>query len=171
MKYRISSKILTVLLLLALAPGLVGCQARTAPPSPLSESLPVPDHKAQTITFCELVNNPMRYNGELLRTQAIIWAGLENQSIYDPSCYSEDVSTWIEYGNKEAFITLDDALNAFRGGHRATRVNATLVGRFDVASKEGVGHLNGFKFQFSIIAVENVQAVPSEIPWPWQLEE
>lgn len=180
MRCRISHKILTVLFLATLARGLAGCEARSSLSEGLPASLaasppkssPVQAHDAPTVVFCELVRNPEWYSGKLIRTRAIVWAGLENQSIYDPSCYGEDVLTWtwIEYGNKEAFMALDDGLNAFRGSNRAARVNATLVGRFDGPSKEGVGHLDGFNFQFHITAVENIGAVPAEAPWPWELK-
>lgn len=178
MRYRMSPKILTVLLLSTLARGLTGCAARSSLSEGITASLaasppkssPVQGHNAPTVGFCELVRNPEGYSGKLVRTRVIAWAGLENQSIYDPSCYGEDVLTWIEYGNKEAFMALDDGLNAFRGNNRATRVNATLVGRFDGASKEGLGHLDGFNFQFYIMAVETIEAVPAEVPWPWELK-
>ncbi len=174
MKYRISSQVLTVPLLCALVVWLAGCEARTtpredsAPPPPSSspESSLAPAYDVPTVAFCELVRNPKQYAGNVVRIRAIVVAGKEIYTIYDQSCYGEDTLTWIEHGSKESSIALYDGLQAHRGDNRAMRVNATLVGHLEGPSEEGYGHLNGFKYQFIVMSVESVKAVPPEVPWP-----
>jgi hypothetical protein len=134
----------------------------TSQPSPtLSISREVPN-----VGFCDIERDPGRYAGKLARTRAVLAVGLETQHIYDPSCLDKNTLLWFEADNLEVSRALDEGFEAHRGGRRATRVNAMLVGRIDGPSAEGFGHLNGFEYQFAIMAVGQVSAVPPEVVWP-----
>lgn len=174
MKSRTISRALMMLLLWTLMSWLAGCAMlpssnedvppASSSPSPVSSSAPAYD--APTVAFCEIVRNPKQHVAKLVRTHAIVGAGREIQFIYDPSCYGKNTLIWIETENKEASIALYDALEAHQGDYGSRRVNGVVVGRLEGPSKEGYGHLNGFKYQFVITAVESVEAVPPEVPWP-----
>jgi hypothetical protein len=126
--------------------------------------------KAETIPFCDLLNHPRRYNGRIVRTQAIYVGTLETEMLYDPSCLRKD--TWTQY--KSANIKAADQLDRYLPRPLLTgkpaRAEVTVVGRFQGPSKKGFGHLNFAKLRFVVLRLEKVESVAADVPYPWQLE-
>ena len=119
-----------------------------------------------TINFCEIIDHTNDYDGKILRTKAIISASLETQFIYDPACINKNAAVTYDYDNIEVYKYLDEMLEKDRNSKPSTRLNVTIVGRFEVSPKGGFGHLGSFKYRFLIISCERAEAVPSEVPWP-----
>ena len=149
---------------------LVGCSMTQPQPKVLLS----PDqlHRATAndvpvVNFCELITNSSRYAGRPLRTRVTIMTFPENQIVYDPACYGKGSLAWLDFDSDEIYRSVDDKLGALRSPDMPTRLNVTAVGRLDGPTEEGFGHLGGFKYRFVIVAVENAEAVPSDVPLPW----
>lgn len=169
MLFRNSTVGLKVWLLWAVVLTLAGCEA---PPLTLNErpgpsaSTSPKSQEASTVPFCELINSSERYRGKLVRTQIIVTTFPENQYVYDPSCYSKDTLTWLDFDGNEPYEALNSNLRTLQRSGRPTRVYVNALGRLDGPFKEGVGHLSAFKYRFILTAVERVDAVPDEVPTP-----
>ena len=60
------------------------------PPAPDLSKIDIP-----TVGFCDLVDNPQKYDSQIVRTQAIIYYGFEASVLYLPACNKLD--TWASY--------------------------------------------------------------------------
>src|SRR5712691_6371889 len=52
---------------------------------------------APSVSFCELIRDPERYDKKIVRTQALFGRNMENGYLYDPACTSQDASVWVEF--------------------------------------------------------------------------
>jgi hypothetical protein len=127
--------------------------------------------KAPTVPFCKLVYDPARYQGEVVRTLAIFYGDRENEVLYDPQCPDERNLTWVDfdpsyvYSDEGVKNRLAEALRRkapFNGG----KAQVTAVGRFDGPNSSGYGHLNSYRFRFSIMRIEQVDEVASFMTKP-----
>src|SRR5215203_2252490 len=62
---------------------------------PVESSLPENEGNAadsQILTYCELVNNPEKYDGKIVRLSARMSIGLENSWFYDAACGADNVA-------------------------------------------------------------------------------
>lgn len=75
-----------------------------------------------------------------------------------------------EYENDQASEVTDALLRHNFGRNEARRADIRFVGRFVGSGEEGYGHLNSFRLHFVIMAVEKAEAVPPDIPWPWEIK-
>lgn len=167
----LNSSVLKASALMGVALSLAGCTALNS--SSQAVSLPKQSPAASAVKdnlpigFCEIISNSDRYRDRPIRTQVTVINAFENQFVYDRSCYGKDTLAWLEFYSGEVYSVLNDKLRAARRPGEPIRVNVTAVGRFEGPSKEGFGHLNAFKFRFIVMDIENTEAVPAEIPFPW----
>ena len=136
-----------------------------------------PVSKTPTVAFCELIRHPERYDKRLVRTEAISAIGVESAVLYDPQCSTEGTRTWVTYDDgwekadkklQKAYLDLlyDENNGRIPRGHSG-RAKVVLVGRFEASNKNGYGHLNQYRFQFSMMGIEKVERVPEDVPyWP-----
>lgn len=158
-------------LFLAIPFSLVQCGGRESkvPELEWPPALSTAVEKAPTIPYCELIQNPTRFNNEVVRTEALFYKNLENTIFYDPTCKGN--STWVEFD--PAYLYTDAALkNKFEelGCLRRQRCDGkarvTAVGRFEGPNEDGYGHLGCCPYRFSIIRIENAEAVDSSTSQP-----
>jgi hypothetical protein len=132
-----------------------------------------PSSDTPAVDFCDLVRSPSRYDGKVVRTEAIVAVGFEIAIVYDPKCGDHNKRAWYTFDessyqpDEKGWKSLRELLfpsSNQRSGHYNGRAKATMVGRFDASDKNGYGHMNSCRFQFTIMRVERVQAVPSDVP-------
>jgi len=91
---------------------------------------------------------------------------MENSPLDDPSCRRENAWTWIEL---EPYSKFDESMRPFSEKH-GTRMksggNAEVIflGRFSGPSDVGYGHLNGCRYQISVMKVEEMKALALNMP-------
>ena len=126
-----------------------------------------------TVAFCELTSHPEKYVNKLVRTEAsyIVW--WESSYLYGDRCIDEDhkiSNSWDcaeddqECQNK--FHTEWKKLEPFmrsQKGSDTQRVKAVFVGR--LAGPGRYGHLDGFQYEFRIVSIGKVTAIPHSVSW------
>jgi hypothetical protein len=149
-----------------------GCQSSpptSIPPTSLVETpAPVATPEGQSVTFCDLVSSPELYNNKMVRTQAIAVATFELSFLYDPQCNRGEPWIDLQFDNQQTLEKVGPLLDVSKGRHVPRRAKVTLVGHFQGPSEEGYGHLSRFRFHFRAMAVEKAEAVPSDVPGPWE---
>jgi len=134
------------------------------------------------VEFCDLVNHAPDYDRKIVCVRTFYDVGFEGSVFNQQGCHDKVV--WVEFdqsieanSNKKVlkrFRRLADA-SPVRHGKRTywpTRiVEVVVVGRFDgmrrkrkvanITLNEGYGHLGGFDMQFTVLAIEDVKALPS----------
>ena len=162
------------LLLLPLVLALFACSTQTA----RSNNNATGDDKKPgadppTVVFCDLVGNPNRYDGKVVRTEAIVAVGFEVGIVYDPKCGDREKRAWYDF-DQSTYQPQEKGWQSLRSflfpeskqgsGHYRGRARAIMVGRFNASAKAGYGHLNGYHFLFTIMHVEKAAAVPDDLP-------
>lgn len=163
--YNTSVKLLMVILF-----SLPGCTA----PQPKTDGTtwsPAASAVAQdtpTVALCELVHNPKQFDNKTVRTQAIFFVDSESQALYDPACDNKDTAMWAEYdvsytfSDEEVKRKLSNLLCQTKPCPSG-EAHVTIVGRFEDSNGNGYGHLNGYRFRFVIMRVEQAAIAPSQI--------
>jgi hypothetical protein len=113
------------------------------------------------IAYCDLVRDATGYENTIVRVRGIYSFHSENSSLDDPSCRSENACAWIE---SEPYSRFDDSLKALYdtyGTRMKSGGNAEVIflGKFSRPSDEGYGHLNGCRYQLSVMKVEEMKAL------------
>lgn len=115
-----------------------------------------------TVDFCYLVRNPGIHN-QPIRTRAILHRDPENVALYDPNCDDKTTYTWAEYdeslvSSSEDRKKLEKAL-CQSSPCRTGEARVTVVGQLSGPYENGYGHLNDYRFRFSIVRVEQAEAL------------
>lgn len=153
--------------------ALLACTTQTATLKDASAEDKKSSADPPTVAFCDLVGDPNRYDGKVVRTQAVVAVGFEVGIVYDPKCGDREKRAWYDF-DQATYQPDEKGWKALRGllfpeskegsGHYRGRARATMVGRFDASAKNGYGHLNQYHFLFTIMRVEKAEAVPSDLP-------
>jgi len=85
---------------------------------------------------------------------------MEDSSLGDPRCSTEGSYTWVV---SHPYSGFDEALKAAKIW-RNDRADVVLLGKFYGPRDEGYGHLNGYRYQFSVIKVEEMNRLISQSP-------
>jgi hypothetical protein len=161
---------LTRILLAAVAS--VSCSSSAVPNRPpLPPVVAALVDSAPTVSFCELVKHPELYQQKVIRIQAILHGDRENQMLYDSDCPDEDSFSWVvfdpAYANTDESIKigLAEALRP-KPPNMEGKARVTAVGRFEGPNSNGFGHLNGYRFQFSIMRIEQANEMATIVERP-----
>jgi len=131
----------------------------------------------EAVHFCDVVHDPERYNGKIIRVSAII-VGYHHQHLFDPACNGEGTVIWADYDSPESTDRMMKAVAALNGrGFQRGNIwaNVVLVGRFEerqpgdpMSWVEDVPDIHPIKdrFRFLIMNVEHAEPVGTEVPWP-----
>jgi hypothetical protein len=135
-----------------------------------------------TISYCDLVKEPASYDQKVVRVKAVYVVGFEGSLFYDAVCGGGN--TWVKFDPSFEKATKSNILKRFRrladaspirtrgGGinYPERMVEILAVGRFEGVKptyklgsrsySSGFGHLNGYDFQFTVLSIEEVNAVP-----------
>lgn len=98
-------------------------------------------HAQEAMTFCHLLRNADKYDGQLVRVRATFRYGYEWQQLYCLNCLDKG-KAWLEVP-----VDLDDkSEKAFKKmPKRAGIVNLTVGGIFHFG--KSYGHLNGYRYE------------------------
>jgi len=117
--------------------------------------------KAPTVQFCDLISDPDRYDGQVVRTQAIYFRNMENQRLEDLACGNEGAFVWVEFN--PSYVYTDEALKKKLQDVLCPsqpcpigRARVTVVGRFHGPREGPYGHLGEYHFRFSLLRLEKV---------------
>src|SRR5882762_3278488 len=116
----------------------------------LSESVAGSD---ATITFCDLVRNPEKFNGKEVTIRATYHYGFEWSQLYCLDCLDKG-RAWLEIPN-DIDEGSEKALK--RTPKDAGIVNLTVSGTF--MSGSIYGHLNGYKYKVVAKKISNVAVI------------
>jgi hypothetical protein len=138
-----------------------------------------------TVSYCDLIHNPEKYDKKTIRLKALYIRGFEVSALEDPECKS-DKSIWVEFDSASRQCTKAEIQKAYdkvfyppRKKKKGMiempgpeRAELRVVGQFNgpkpgipIGSEgkrilTGYGHLNGFNYQFIIHCIEGVKPVP-----------
>jgi hypothetical protein len=104
------------------------------------------------LTFCDLVRNPEKYNGEEITVRATYRYGFEWSQLYCLDC-AEKGKAWLDTG----FLDDASARSLKRAPKYAGIVNLTVQGAF--VSGDTYGHLNGYRYKIEAHKLSNVAVV------------
>lgn len=109
------------------------------------------DPQAQ-VSFCDLVRNPEKYNGQEIRVRATYRYGFEWSELYCLDCLDKG-KAWL------APVAIDEAAErAFRRLPKgAGIVNLTVQGVF--VSGDTYGHQNGYRYQITPDKITDVKVI------------
>jgi hypothetical protein len=105
------------------------------------------------VSFCDLVQNPEKFNGKEVTVRATYRYGFEWEQLYCLDCLDKG-KAWLEIP-----ADIDDASEkAMKQAPKgAGIVNLTIQGTF--MSGGTYGHLNGYRYQFVAKEISNVAVV------------
>lgn len=141
--------------------------------------------RVKNVGFCEIVKNPNLYNKQTIRTTAIYAVGHETSELYQSACVDADFSTWAKFSSSYTKPTgqLGKKLTTLLQSNN--RVQVVIVGQFHGPRQVEVpknvppklteqmrytnsryGHLNAYRFLFTIDSIERVEQVEKSVLWP-----
>ena len=105
------------------------------------------------LSFCDLVRDPKKFNGQVVTIRATYHYGFERQQLYCLDCLDMG-KTWLEIP-----WDIDDASKKAlrRAGKDAGIVNLTVRGTF--MSGSAYGHLGGYRYKFVAEKISNVVVI------------
>ena len=137
-----------------------------------------------TVSFCELVREPAKYDKQVLRVRGNYVFRFEVSNFYDVDCQSRETTAWLEFDPSAEAATDPKVLKKLRPlskkkkprhiiysfGEAATEI--LVVARFDgikptytVKSQNGTttrefgfGHLSAYNYRLTVLAIED--AIP-----------
>ncbi len=110
-----------------------------------------------SLNFCELTNNPEKYDGKTVRLSARLSIGLEGSWFSDSSCGADNTAI-ISAQNKEVWKAIEKARERKNKEPSDTQVNLTVVGEFKNTVYKDWCCLTA-PFQFKISTVEKASKV------------
>lgn len=105
------------------------------------------------VAYCDLVNNPEKYDGKEVTVRAIYRYGFEWQEIFCLECRKVG-KTWLEFDD-DAAAQYKAALKKFPK-HQGT-VNAVITGIFQ--SSKGPFGDGGYRFRFVVKGINSVEVI------------
>jgi hypothetical protein len=124
--------------------------------------------RVPTVSFCELVRNPARYDGKIVRLRVKYLVGGETRVIYDKKCEGK---AWVEFDHVFDVCTEKSVRGRLQQRDPAPteglfnglwESEVVTVGMF-MHDKRGFGHMNGHKYQFTMKWVERVRKAPKKV--------
>ena len=117
------------------------------------------NNQAETpdLTFCELVNNPEKYDGKTVRLSAKLSIGLEGSWFADNSCGADNAAI-VKVKDNEVWKIIDKARARGKREPWDIEVNLIVIGQFKNAVYKDNCCLTT-PFQFEILKVEKASKV------------
>ena len=140
-----------IIMLLLASPGSHPAQAKQS----AAESV-------QTISFCEILREPNLYQGKLVRVAATWKYGFEWSYLYHHECMSQGNKAWVEFVDEEEECPQTDKVSKRLKNGFDKKADVVAVGT--LAAGGGYGHLNGYRYQFTIKCLERAKQIPVNVP-------
>ena len=112
------------------------------------------------IQYCDLVHDSSQFENKIIRVRGVYSVSMENSSLGDPRCSREDPFTWVVSQPYSGFEEALKGAKIWRDDH----AEVVLLGKFYGPTDEGYGHLNGYRYQFSVMKVEEMKRLVSQSP-------
>ena|SRR3989442_11603980 len=109
------------------------------------------------LSLCQLVADPTRYNGWVVRVRAVYSWGVHGSAIADNNCSDVDNTTWVDVspGMRDEISRVTEKAYGLKGVSGPLHI--TAVGRFVENNPSGRG--DSFEetapFRFELMAIEN----------------
>ena len=139
----------------------IGLPPCASPPNYELVSLPCADPDLSgflnlpVIQYCDLVHDSSQFENKIIRIRGVYSVSMENSSIGDPRCSREDPFTWVVSQPYSRFKEALKDANILRNDS----AEVVLLGKFYGPTDEGYGHLNGYRYQFSVMKVEEMKRI------------
>lgn len=128
------------------------------------------------ISFCTILDKPERYNGQKIRTEAILVQSRQatvdggDPIFYSLSCNAKDKVSLVEYSQSYNLNTkIQEELNgiiARSKNAKLGRAKIEVIAQFEVAPQGGFGHLDAFQSRFVIFSLEHVSSLSESSAYP-----
>ena len=128
------------------------------------------DDVVATVTYCELLKHPERFDNKVVRVNAVFEQGFEKSSLSDkegcskgkPTSGSAQSETWVNYDKSFVMEGDSDEAKANRNVYGFGKWLITAVGRFRRAEgPQRFGHLGCCRYEFALIKIENSEKLPT----------
>ncbi|HWN11916.1 MAG TPA: hypothetical protein VNO50_21995 [Pyrinomonadaceae bacterium] len=163
MNFKCASLVSGAMLIVCLI-GLSSCQSNPVKSGALEwpPSFSTAVEKAPIVKFCELVSKPDQYNEKIVRTRGNFWGNKENQVLYASECQSSKEDAWVEFDrsyeySEEALKKDFDRVLCPRVPCPVQQAVVEFVGRFEGPNDQGYGHLDSYRYRFSVMRVTKVE--------------
>ncbi|HEX8249531.1 MAG TPA: hypothetical protein VF599_15245 [Pyrinomonadaceae bacterium] len=101
------------------------------------------------LSFCELANNPEKYDGKIVRLNATLTFGLEGSWFSDSNCGSHDNGAIVSSASEEVWNPLKQARERKGEKFSANQLNVTAVGKFKNEVYKDCCLIAPFQFEIS----------------------
>lgn len=123
------------------------------------------------VSYCDLVKEPSKYHGKLIRTNAIFWAFMDSSTLYDLECNEKGyrVNPRLDCDTEDACTNLQDKLSLVSPGDIIKScLNVVVIGVFygPGDSDKRYGREMAFRFELAIRQIEQVKITKPNTPGP-----
>ena len=116
------------------------------------------------VTYCDLIRNPERYKGKLVRVSAVYRYGFERSELYCLECTTEG-KTWVDFGESFSTSTKNNVRKKLGdNGFKGRTVLVTMGGKFEAGG--GYGHMGAYRFKLVVDRVERANVLLNDSPLP-----
>ncbi|MBC7876237.1 MAG: hypothetical protein H7Y59_03625 [Anaerolineales bacterium] len=121
--------------------------------NPANETIP-------TVSYCELVHTPERYDQVIVRVHATYVVGFEWSYLMDRNCTEQ---TWTLFISEDKTCSVNLPRPLFPPKRNGGRWKVSVVGQF-FSERGNYGHLGYYPFEFNVVCIESASLF---IPWNW----
>lgn len=129
------------------------------------------NEEALDVSYCDLVKDPIKYHGKLVRTSAVYWAFMDSYTLYGLECNKKDyrVNPRLVCNTDNECIRLQEQLSLVSPNDiLRARLNVKVIGVFygpgDADKRYGIG--GNFHFELAIKKIEEVKIAKPNTPGP-----
>jgi hypothetical protein len=121
---------------------------------------------APTVALCELMREPGIYDKKVVRTSGVFLRNIENAVLSDDRCSSKDLYVWVEIDPAYSASTepIKEKLEQLLCPTQPCplgKAKIVAVGRFDGPNGGPYGHLDGYRYRFSLMQLEQAEPITS----------
>lgn len=120
---------------------------------------------AQTISYCDLIENPGAFDGKLVRVRALYETDFEKSALTAPACATPLPMTWVDFEaawEPRTSWRVRRAMNAARSKWNV-QTDVVLVGKFKAGA---FGHNGMYPFLLQVYKVEALRPSGNFSPLP-----
>jgi hypothetical protein len=113
----------------------------------------------ETVSFCELIQNPKDFAEKKIKLKSIFRFGSEWSELYCLSCKGR---IWFEYDDSFDALTKSNLRKKVKWSEKGRTLNIVAVGKLYVSG--GYGHLGGYKYKFVAEYLEEAEVILKDSP-------
>ena len=120
--------------------------------------------RAQTVAYCEILENPGRFQGTMIRVRALYETDFEKSVITSPSCDTGLAMTWINFDRTWESRTTWRVRHTLSHQRWSVQMDVVFIGLFK--GDGHYGHLDTYPFELNVYKVESVRPSGHFRPMP-----